>query len=125
MNLPQNKEHKVIAMSSHIHFTHDERICLQKLLSEGKSFRNIASILGRSPSTISREVNRNRAKYPPKKKSDNEFNYHHWRAQVQTICRRRQNRRTALIPDSFKYKYVVEKIEFVLVPRTNSNAYAN
>ena len=62
-------------MSSYIHFTHDERICLQKFLSEGKSFRKIASLMGRSPSTISREVNRNRAKYPPKHKSDNKFRY--------------------------------------------------
>ena len=90
-------------MSSYIHFTHDERICLQQLLSEGKSFRQIASLMGRSPSTISREVNRNRAKYPPKHKSNNKFNYHHWRAQIQTICRRRQNRRTALKVDSFKF----------------------
>lgn len=97
-------------MSSYIHFTHDERICLQKFLSEGKSFRQIAALLGRSPSTISREVNRNRAKYPPKHKSDNKFNYHQWRAQIQTICRRRQNRRTALKTDSFKYNYVIEKL---------------
>ena len=67
-------------MSSYIHFTPDERICLQKRLSEGKSFRQIAVLMGRSPSTISREVNRNRAKYPPKYKSDNKYNYHHWRA---------------------------------------------
>jgi len=97
-------------MSSYIHFTHDERICLQQLLNEGKSFRQIASLMGRSPSTISREVNRNRAKYPPKHKSDNKYNYHQWRAQIQTICRRRQNRRTALKIDGFKYNYVVEKL---------------
>ncbi len=103
-------------MSSYIHFTHDERICLQKLLSEGKSFRQIAYLLGRSPSTISREVSRNRAKYPPKHKSDNDFNYHHWRAQIQTICRRRQIRRTALKPGSFKYNYVVEKINLFWTP---------
>ena len=103
-------------MSSYIHFTHDERICLQKLLSEGKSFRKIASLMGRSPSTISREVNRNRAKYPPKHKSDNKFNYHHWRAQIQTICRRRQIRRTALKVDSFKYNYVVEKLKLFWSP---------
>ncbi len=97
-------------MSSYIHFTHDERICLHNFLNQGKSFRQIAALMGRSTSTISREVNRNRAKYPPKHKSDNKFNYHQWRAQIQTICRRRQKRRTALIPDSFKYNYVVEKL---------------
>lgn len=116
MNLLQNKNTKVVAMSSYIHFTLEERICLQKLLSEGKSFRQIAAILGRSPSTISREVNRNKAKYPPKQKSNNAFNYNHWRAQIQTICRRRQNRRTALVQGSFKYDYVVEKLNLFWSP---------
>lgn len=96
-------------MLSYIHFTLEERICLQNLLSEGKSFRQIARILGRNPSTISREIKRNRTKYP-KHKSDNEFNYHHWRAQILTICRRKQNRRIAMKPNSFKYNYVVEKL---------------
>ena len=61
-------------------------------------------------------VNRNRAKYPPKHKSDNKFNYHQWRAQIQTICRRRQIRRTALKVDSFKYNYVVEKLKLFWSP---------
>ena len=39
-------------MLPYIHFTPDERICLQKLLSEGKSFRQIAVLMGRSPSTM-------------------------------------------------------------------------
>ena len=103
-------------MSSYIHFTHDERICLQQFLSEGKSFRQIAALMGRSPSTISREVNRNRTKYPPKHKSNNKYNYHQWRAQIQTICRRRQKRRTALKPGSFKYNYVVEKLSVFWSP---------
>lgn len=97
-------------MLSYIHFTHDERICLQNLLSEGNSFRQIAKILGRSPSTISREVKRNRSQYPPKHKSNNKFNYHHWRAQILTICRRKQLRRIALKPNSFKYNYVIDKL---------------
>ena len=103
-------------MSSYIHFTHDERICLQKFLNEGKSFREIASILGRSPSTISREVNRNRSKKPSKHNCDNKYNYHHWRAQILTICRRRQNRRIALKPGSFKYNYVVDKLNLFWSP---------
>lgn len=98
-------------MSSYIHFTHDERICLQKFLSEGKSFRKIAELMGRSPSTISREVRRNRTKYSPKHKSDNKYNYNQWRAQILTICRRRQQRRSALMPNSFKYNYVIEKLK--------------
>lgn len=96
-------------MLSYIHFTLDERICLQNLLSEGKSFRQIARILGRNPSTISREIKRNHTKYP-KQKSNNRFNYHYWRAHILTTCRRKQNRRIALIPNTFKYNYVVEKL---------------
>lgn len=102
-------------MLSYIHFTLGERICLQNLLSEGKSFRQIARILGRSPSTISREVKRNRTKYP-KQKSNNEFKYHYWRAHILTTCRRKQNRRIALIPNSFKYNYVVEKLNLFWSP---------
>ncbi len=49
------------------HFTPDERKYLQQLLAEGLSFRKIADILERSPSTISREVSRNRSKYMPRK----------------------------------------------------------
>lgn len=102
-------------MLSYIHFTHNERICLQNFLGEGKSLRQIALLLGRSPSTISREIKRNSTKYP-KHKSNNKFNYHHWRAQVLTICRRKQDRRTALKPNSFKYNYVEEKLNLFWSP---------
>ena len=72
-------------MKSYTHFTLDERICLQKLFSEGLSMRKIASILGRSPSTISREIKRNWSK---KKK-----HYHAWGANVKYICRRKNSHR--------------------------------
>ena len=52
-------------MKPYKHFTTEERKCLQQFLSEGLSFRQIADLLERSPSTISREVNRNKAKYNP------------------------------------------------------------
>lgn len=103
-------------MLSYIHFTHDERVCLQKLLSEGKSFRQIASMLGRSPSTISREVKRNSSKTPTEQNSDNKYHYHHWRAQTLAICRRKQMRRTALKPGSFKYNYVADKLKLFWSP---------
>ena len=41
------------------HFTIEERACLQKYYMEGLSFRKISKLLGRSPSTISREIARN------------------------------------------------------------------
>lgn len=41
------------------HLTIEERACLRKYYMEGLSFRKIAKLLGRSPSTISREIARN------------------------------------------------------------------
>ena len=41
------------------HLTHDERDLLSVLKSKGKSIREIAQELGRSPATISRELKRN------------------------------------------------------------------
>ena len=41
------------------HLTIEERACLRKYYNEGLSFRKIAKLLGRSPSTISREIGRN------------------------------------------------------------------
>ena len=46
-------------MRVYTHLTLSEREYLEQKLKEGKSFRQIADALGRSPSTISREVKRN------------------------------------------------------------------
>ncbi len=45
--------------NNYTHFTSDERFEIYQLLAAGKSQRKIAAILGRSPSSISREINRN------------------------------------------------------------------
>lgn len=95
---------------SYTHFTLEERKYLQKLLSEDKSFREIAAILERSPSTISREVKRNKAKYRPHNKPDNKYWYNHWRAQNLYIRRRREQRRRALKPGTYEWEYVIEKL---------------
>lgn len=42
------------------HLTIEERSCIRKYYVDGLSYRKIAKLLGRSPSTISREINRNR-----------------------------------------------------------------
>ena len=44
---------------NYTHLTIEERACLRKYYVEGKCFREIAKLLGRSPSTISREIGRN------------------------------------------------------------------
>ena len=103
-------------MSSYTHFTLSERKYLQELLAQGYSMRKIASFLGRSPSSVSREIRRNRAKYPPKKKSDNVYCYHHWRAQICAITRRRKTRRWAIPENSAVRQYVVEKLNLYWSP---------
>ena len=108
---------------SYTHFTLDERKYLQQLLSEGKSFRKIAEILGRSPSTISREVNRNRAKYKPHRKPDNDYWYNHWRAQNLYIRRRREQCRQALKPKTKEWKYIVAKLKEYWSPESISGRW--
>lgn len=92
---------------SYTHFTLEERKYLQQLLSEGLSFRKIAEHLGRAPSSISREVNRNRAKYKPQHGSDNTYFYHSWRAQNLYTRRRRERIRYSLCPGSEEWDFIV------------------
>ena len=103
-------------MMSYTHFTLDEREYLQKLLSEGYSFRKIAEFLGRNVSSVSREVNRNRSKYPPKKKSNNPYRYHAWRAQNLSVIRRREHQKYCLTPDTAEWDYIVEKLSLYWSP---------
>lgn len=108
---------------SYTHFTLEERKYLQQLLSEDKSFREIAAILERSPSTISREVNRNRAKYRPHNKPNNKYWYNHWRAQNLYIRRRREQQRRALKPHTSEWNYVIEKLNLFWSPEQIVNRY--
>ena len=94
-------------MSSYTHFTLEERKYLQQLLSEGKSLRKIAAILERSPSSVSREIARNRTRSQPKHKPDNPYWYNHWRAQILAIGRRRNQCRRALQPGSQEWEFIV------------------
>lgn len=88
-------------MKSYTHFTLSERNCLQQFLTEGKSLREIAGILGRSPSTISREVKRNFSK-----KANH---YNAWRATTLYILRRRNCVRKPVIqPNTALYAYITE-----------------
>lgn len=75
-------------MLSYTHITLEERKYLQELLKEGYGIRQAAYALDRSPSTISREIKRNRSAHP-RQPSDNPYNYHHWRAQNLATIRRR------------------------------------
>lgn len=92
---------------SYTHFTLEERKYLQKLLSEGNSIRKIAAILERSPSSISREIKRNKPKFRPHKKPDNIYWYNNWRAQNLTVQRRRANKRRVLQENTPEWNYII------------------
>lgn len=101
---------------SYTHFTLDERKYLQNLLSEGLSFRKIAEILERSPSTISREVKRNKAKYKPHRKIDNKYWYNHWRATYLYNQRRKNQRRNGLKPNTEEWDFIVNGLQLYWSP---------
>ena len=108
---------------SYTHFTLEERKYLQQLLAEGLSFRKIAAILERSPSTISREVKRNQAKYRPHGKSDNKYWYNHWRANNLYIRRRREQNRASLVPDTDRWDYVIAGLKAFWSPEEISERW--
>lgn len=64
--------------------TYTERCIIGRLRSRRFSIRRIAEVLGRAPSSISRELRRNRP---------NGFHYRVWRAQECTNARRRNSRK--------------------------------
>ena len=93
---------------SYTHFTLEERKYLQELLSEGKSMRKIAALLGRSPSSVSREIKRNKAKNKPHRKTDNPYWYSCFRAQNFYMERRRGQHRRVLQPYSEAWVFIVD-----------------
>lgn len=89
---------------SYTHFTLTERNILQQFLNEGKNFREIARLMERSPSTISREVKRNFSK---KKKR-----YNAWRATTLYITRRKRSVRKPVIQQNTElYNLIKECLE--------------
>ena len=85
---------------SYTHFTLFERESLQLFLNQGKSFREIAKIMGRSPSTISREVKRNWSKKAKQ--------YNFWHAQTNYIHRRKRcHRKNHLEHNSEMFSFVL------------------
>jgi IS30 family transposase len=75
-------------MQSYHHFTLTERESLRISIAEGKGIRQIAKELGRSPSSISREISRNKNK---------DGSYHPWRATTLYIIRRKESRRRLIL----------------------------
>jgi len=84
-------------MQSYHHFTLEERECLLENLKAGKKQSDIAKILGKSRSAVSREIKRNQNK---------NCSYHPWRATVLYICRRKSSRRRPRLADKTAYDFV-------------------
>lgn len=102
-------------MPSYTHFTLEERECLYQMLNSGSSIRAIARKLDRAPSSVSREIKRNRSRHP-KKPSLNPFCYHPWRANILAGLRRSAFSTTRYSPDSLQMAYVGEKLALFWSP---------
>lgn len=97
-------------MLSYIHFTQEERIKLGEMRKKGKSIRAIARELGRAPSSVSRELKRNRNK---------DGSYHHWRAKILYILRRRNCHSAGRLAKGTEIRsYVEEKLSLFWPPET-------
>ena len=88
-------------MSYH-QFTSQERFCLWELLEKGYSIRAISRAMGRAPSSVSRELKRNRSK---------KGNYHPLPAQRKANQRRRHLRDSSLQRDTELKEYVITHLK--------------
>ena len=90
-------------MRVYTHLTLSEREYLEVSLKNGKSLRQIAAALGRSPSTISREIRRNWSKKANR--------YHHWNANnCYKHRRKRCHRKNNLTRNPAAFAFVLEKL---------------
>lgn len=109
---------------SYTHYTLEERKYLQELLSQGYSFRKISEYLGRSPSSVSREVKRNKSKKAKDGTiSNNKFCYNSWRAQVLSIMRRRNGTRYRLKAHTQEWNYIINGLKRYWSPEEITNRW--
>lgn len=86
---------------SYTHFTLSEREYLQVNYEKGKSIRKIAEALGRSPSSVSRELKRNWSKKANR--------YHHWHAHTNYLHRRKKcHRKNHVLYNAQMFQFVLE-----------------
>lgn len=96
-------------MLSYTHFTQIERIKLEELKKKGKSIREIARELGRSPSSVSREFRRNRSKK----------GYNNWGATISYILRRQKCHPASRLAEGTEIRsYVEDKLSLYWSPET-------
>jgi len=98
---------------SYTHLTRSERFCLEELRQKGLSIRAIARMLGRSASTISRELKRN----------SNRKGYHPYYAYSQAVGRRRKAKGSSLQADPEKRQYVIDKLQLFWSPEQIANCW--
>jgi transposase, IS30 family len=88
---------------AYIHLSIEERERIQRLLWEKKSIRHIAGVLGRSPSSISREIKKNQ---PPLRKQ-----YTPRLANERAIIKRSSRGAPKLVRNTELYQYVVDHLK--------------
>ena len=89
-------------MKPYTHFTLEERIFIDECLKQNVKQCEIAKALGKSRSSVSREIKRN---------SNAQGIYNSWGAYSKSCKRRKKSvRRKRIIKDSSLYKYIVEKL---------------
>lgn len=105
-------------MRVYTHLTLSEREYLEEKLKEGKSLRQIADALGRSPSTISRELKRNWSKKAKR--------YHHWNANNCYKFRRKKcHRKNNLTKNPAAFAYALEKLLLFWSPEIIAGRWNN
>jgi IS30 family transposase len=82
---------------TYTHLSFEERETLSFGLFQGQTFRTMATVLGRSPSTLSREYTRNTPRTLP---------YRACTAQTRAVARGRQPRRPRKLLDPWLWRYV-------------------
>ena len=98
-------------MQSYHHFSIEERECLYEMRKEGKKQSEIAKAIGKSKSSVSREIKRNKNKYG--------F-YQCLSATIQYKHRRKKCRRKTRLSDEKAKKYVEEGLSKYWSPETIS-----
>lgn len=95
-------------MKSYTHFTLKERVCLEELRNSGKKISEIAKIMGRNKSTISRELHRN---------SNKQGLYNSWGAYSKATFRRKKSvRKQRIQKDTDLYRFICEKLNLYWSP---------
>lgn len=102
---------------SYKHLTMTERCCIYQLKNNGVSVRAIAKALNRSPSTISREINRNKIETGSKGRF-----YRYYPNKAQDLYESRRNKcHRKTITDTNVLNYIEEKINLYWSPEQIAN----